>query len=126
MAIFTHATVGTNDLAAARKLYDAALSPLGYKRLFDVDDRSGYGAEAPEFIVLRPFDGKTATGGNGTTISFVAPCRSAVNEFHKQILAHGGKCEGPPGLRAAAPNLYAAYVRDPAGNKLAALCMKAE
>lgn len=126
MAMFTHMTVGTNDIAKARAFYDAALAPLGYKRLFDMDDRCGYGVQAPEFMVLKPIDGKPATAANGLTIGFAAPSRSAVNEFYKQALANGGKCEGPPGLRPVAPNLYAAYARDPAGNKLVALCTKAE
>jgi len=124
--MFTHMTVGTNDLPKARAFYDAVLGPLGHKRLFDLDDRSGYGAEGPEFLVLRPIDGKVASAGNGATIGFASPNRAAVDEFHKQALARGGKCEGAPGLRPIAPNFYAAYVRDPVGNKLVAICMKAE
>jgi catechol 2,3-dioxygenase-like lactoylglutathione lyase family enzyme len=120
--MFTHMTVGTNDLSAARAFYDAVLQPLGYKRLFDRDDRSGYGADRPSFFVLRPIDGKPATYGNGTTVGLVAPSQTAVNEFHKQALTHGGKCEGPPGPRPFGPNVYAAYVRDPVGNKLAVIC----
>jgi len=126
MAMFTHMTIGTNDLAKGREFYDAVLAPLGYKRLFDLDDRSGYGAQAPEFMILRPINGKPASAGNGGTIGFAAPSRSAVNEFHKQLLAHGGKDEGAPGLRPIAPDFYAAYGRDPLGNKLVAICMKAE
>jgi catechol 2,3-dioxygenase-like lactoylglutathione lyase family enzyme len=120
--MFTHMTVGTNDLVAARAFYDAVLQPLGYKRLFDLEDRSGYGADSPKFFVLRPIDGKAATYGNGATIGLVAPSREAVNEFHKQALARGGQCEGPPGPRQFGPNMYAAYVRDPTGNKLAVIC----
>lgn len=120
--MFTHMTVGTNDLVAARVFYDAVLQPLGHKRLFDQEDRSGYGSGRPAFFVVRPIDGKPATYGNGSTIGLVAPSREAVNEFHKQALARGGKCEGPPGLRPFGPNVYAAYVRDPVGNKLAVIC----
>jgi catechol 2,3-dioxygenase-like lactoylglutathione lyase family enzyme len=119
-------TVGANDLAKAREFYDAVLGAIGYKRLFDADDRSGYGADSPQFLVLKPIDGKAASGGNGTTIGFLAPSRSAVDAFHKHALAHGGNCEGAPGPRPVAPNFYAAYIRDPSGNKLLASCMKAE
>jgi catechol 2,3-dioxygenase-like lactoylglutathione lyase family enzyme len=125
MSIYSHVTVGTNDLPKAREFYDAVLGPLGFKRLFDLDDRSGYGADAPQFMVLKPIDGKAASGGNGVTVGFVALSRKAVDEFHKQALARGGKCEGPPGPRPVMPNLYSAYIRDPAGNKLVASCTKA-
>lgn len=125
MPIFTHVVVGTNDLEKSRKFYDAVLSPLGLKRLGDVDKASFYGATAPEFMVTKPADGKPASGGNGGTVSFAAPNRAAIDSFHKQALALGGKCEGPPGPRPVAPNAYAAYVRDPDGNKLAAFSFSA-
>jgi len=125
VSIYSHVTIGTNDLGKAREFYDAVLGTLGFKRLFDLDDRSGYGDDSPQFVVLKPIDGKAASGGNGVTIGFVAPSRSAIDEFHKVALAHGGRCEGPPGLRPMIPNFYAAYVRDPAGNKLVASCIKA-
>jgi len=120
--MFTHVTVGANDLVAARAFYDAVLPALGYKRLFDQEDRSGYGADRPLFFVVQPIDGNPASYGNGSTIGLIAKSRTAVNEFHKQALARGGKCEGPPGPRPFGPNVYAAYIRDPVGNKLAAIC----
>ena len=59
MAIFTHVTVGTNDLAKARAFYDAVLAPLGLKRLNDLGDNGSiWGAEAPEFFVLKPANGQ--------------------------------------------------------------------
>jgi catechol 2,3-dioxygenase-like lactoylglutathione lyase family enzyme len=127
MAIFTHVTVGTNDLARARAFYDAVLAPLGYKRLKDFGERgSCWGETAEEFMVLTPADGKPATPANGGTISFVAPSRAAVAEFHRAALAAGGKDEGAVGPRGAWPNAYAGYVRDLDGNKLAAYCLKPE
>ena len=107
MAIFTHVAVGTNDLAKARAFYDSALAPLGYKRLKDFGDGgSCWGAEAEEFIVLTPADGKPACPANGGTVSFVAPSRAAVAEFHKEALARGGKDEGAVGPRSTTPRLY--------------------
>jgi catechol 2,3-dioxygenase-like lactoylglutathione lyase family enzyme len=127
MTIFTHVTVGTNDLAKAREFYDAALAPLGLKRLRDLGDNGSiWGAEAPEFFVLKPADGKPATHANGGTISFAAPSRAAVAAFHKAALAGGGKDEGAVGPRSWHPTAYAGYCRDPDGNKLAAYCFKAE
>jgi catechol 2,3-dioxygenase-like lactoylglutathione lyase family enzyme len=127
MAIFTHVTVGTNDLAKARAFYDAALAPLGLKRLRDLGDNGSiWGADAPEFFVLKPADGKPATHANGGTVSFSAPSRAAVDGFHKAALAAGGKDEGATGPRSWHPTAYAGYCRDLDGNKLAAYCFKAE
>ena len=127
MAMFTHVTVGTNDLNRARNFYDAVLAPLGYKRLKDLGDRgSCWGVDKEEFIVLTPADGKGASAANGGTVSFAAPSRAAVAAFHKAALAAGSPDEGAVGPRGFWPNAYAGYCRDPDGNKLAAYCTKAE
>jgi catechol 2,3-dioxygenase-like lactoylglutathione lyase family enzyme len=127
MAMFTHVTVGTNDLNRARQFYDAVLASLGYKRVKDLGDRgSCWGATSEEFIVLTPADGKAATAANGGTVSFEAPSRAAVDAFHKAALAAGAKDEGAVGPRGFWPNAYAGYCRDLDGNKLAAYCRKAE
>jgi catechol 2,3-dioxygenase-like lactoylglutathione lyase family enzyme len=127
MPIFTHVTVGTNDLAKARAFYDAALAPLGFKRLMELGDNgSGWGESAAEFFVLKPANGQPATVANGGTISFAAPSRAAVAGFHRAALAAGGKDEGAVGPRGFAPHAYAGYVRDLDGNKLACYCFKPE
>jgi catechol 2,3-dioxygenase-like lactoylglutathione lyase family enzyme len=127
MAIFTHVTVGTNDLTKARAFYDAVLAPLGYKRLNDLGDNGSiWGESAAEFFVLKPANGQPATFANGGTISFVAPSRAAVAAFHKAALAAGGKDEGAVGPRSWHPHAYAAYVRDLDGNKVATYCFQPE
>ena len=127
MAMFTHVTVGTNDLAKARPFYDAVLAPLGYKRLKDLGDNGSiWGELAPEFFVLKPANGQAATFANGGTISFLAPNRAAVAAFHRAALTAGGVDEGPVGPRGWAPNAYAGYARDLDGNKIAAYCFAAE
>ena len=127
MAIFTHVTVGTNDLATARRFYDDVLAQLGYKRLTDLgDDGSIWGESEPEFFVLKPADGQPATFANGGTISFLAPNRRAVAAFHQAALDAGGTDEGPVGTRDWAANAYACYARDLDGNKIAAYCFSAE
>lgn len=128
MPIFTHVTVGTNDLARARAFYDAVLAPLGYKRIRDMGERgSCWGQTAEEFMVLTPADGKPATPANGGTISFVAPNRAAVAAFHKAALTQGGRDEGAVGPRGGFwPHAYAGYCRDLDGNKLAAYCREPE
>ena len=127
MPIFTHVTVGTNNLQRARDFYDKVLAPLGYKRLNDLGDNGSiWGESAPEFFVLKPANGQPATVANGGTISFAAPSRAAVAGFHKAALELGGKDEGSVGPRSWHPTAYAGYVRDLDGNKLAAYCFKPE
>lgn len=69
--------------------------------------------------VCRPFDSAPATAGNGTMIGFMAASRAEVDAFHGAAMRHGGSEEGAPGPRPHyGPDWYAAYLRDPAGNKL--------
>jgi len=127
MAIFTHVTVGTNDLKRARAFYDKVLGALGYKRLTDLGENGSiWGESAPEFFVLKPANGLPSTHANGGTVSFVAPSRKAVASFHKEALAQGAKDEGAVGPRSWHPTAYAGYVRDLDGNKICAYCFKAE
>ena len=127
MAIYTHVTVGTNNLEKARAFYDKVLAPLGLKRLTDLGDNGSiWGESDPEFFVLKPANGLPSTYANGGTISFVAPSRAAVAAFHGAALEAGGVDEGAVGPRSWKANAYAGYVRDLDGNKLAAYCFKPE
>jgi catechol 2,3-dioxygenase-like lactoylglutathione lyase family enzyme len=73
--------------------------------------------------VCKPFDGRPPHPGNGLMIALRANSWAQVRAFHAAALAHGGTSEGEPGLRPQYnPDFYAAYVRDPDGNKLAAVC----
>ena len=132
--MLTYVSLGTNDLARATAFYDATLATLGLQRCITGDpdwDRicagwgtyEGGGAREFALWVGRPFDQQPATSGNGTMIALRAGSWKAVDDFHAAALAHGGTSEGAPGLRAHySPDFYAAYVRDPDGNKLAAVC----
>jgi catechol 2,3-dioxygenase-like lactoylglutathione lyase family enzyme len=125
MSIFTHVTVGTNDLENARRFYDSVLAQLGHKRIADLGENGSiWGESAPSFFVLKPANGAPASVGNGVTVSFEAPDRAAIDAFHASALAAGGIDEGAPGPRDWAPHAYAAYARDLDGNKLAAYCFK--
>lgn len=127
MSIFTHVTVGTNDLEKARQFYDDVLGKIGFKRIADLGDNGSiWGVDKPSFFVLKPANGQPATVGNGVTVSFEAPSRAAINAFHEAALAAGGEDEGAAGTRDWAPNAYAAYARDLDGNKLAVYSFKAE
>ena len=68
-----------------------------------------------------PFDGKPMSVGNGVMAAFAAKDKEQVDRVHKLALSLGGTCEGPPGQRS--PQFYAAYFRDPDGNKLNAFVM---
>lgn len=126
MSIFTHVTVGTNNLDKSRNFYDETLATLGFKRITDIPNGSIWGVDKPSFFVVSPLNGQPASVGNGGTISFEAPNRASIDSFHALAVSKGAKDEGTPGPRGWAPNAYAAYVRDPDGNKLAAYCFKAE
>ena len=87
-------------------------------------ERVIYAAETGILMVTKPIDGDAATFGNGITIGLTAPNVAAVDAFHAGGVAAGGADEGAPGPRAAIPNSYAAYLRDPTGNKLVAWCVR--
>ena len=121
---FLYLTLGTNDLARAARFYDAALAPLGLIRRATEDTEVGYGLpddRRTRLWITLPFDGQPATIGNGSMPALVAPDQDAVRAFHKAALANGGTDEGAPGLRPYGPAFFAAYVRDPDGNKLSAV-----
>jgi len=121
---FLYLTLGTRDLARAARFYDAALAPLGLVRRATEPTEVGYGLpddRRTRLWITLPFDGRPASHGNGTMPALVAPSQQAVDAFHKAALAHGGTDEGVPGLRPYGPGFYAAYVRDPDGNKLSAV-----
>ena len=126
MAIFTHVVLGTNDLTQATIFYDAALGALGYNNLGPLDNGIMYGDEAPEFVVTKPANGQAACHANGGTVGFSAASRDMVHKFHEAGLANGGTDEGQPGPRDFAPTAYAAYLRDPDGNKICTYCFAEE
>ncbi|MGO4330193.1 VOC family protein [Cupriavidus sp. 2TAF22] len=124
MAIFTHIVVGTNDLERSRAFYDAVLSRLGIQRVLDFETASLWGTFGPEFMVTKPGNGLPSTYANGGTVSFAAPSRDAVHAFHEAALSLGANDEGAPGPRSFTPTAYAAYVRDPDGNKICTYCFE--
>lgn len=124
-----YVTIGTNDLDRAQLFYDAALAPLGLRRRKQDDVEIGYGAESDSrcrLWVVKPYDRNAATIGNGSMVALDAESRALVDAFYTAALAHGGTDEGAPGLRPFHANFYAAYVRDPDGNKLSAVCERPE
>lgn len=128
-AMLLYVTLGSNDLERAGAFYDRALAPLGLKRRKEDEVEIGYGAEGDfrcRLWVVTPFNREAATIGNGSMVALEAESRAAVDAFHAAALAGGGTDEGAPGLRPFHANFYAAYVRDPDGNKLSAVCERPE
>lgn len=122
--MFSHISVGTSDFERARRFYEPVMATLGLTQPFQMPGAIAFGAETgPKLFILAPYDGGPPTPGNGTMAAFLAPSRAAVEAFHAAALANGGSDEGAPGLRPRYhANYYAAYVRDPDGNKLQAVC----
>lgn len=121
--MFSHVMLGTNDLEASKKFYDAALGALGLGPGVANKNRYFYRSPTGSFAITTPVNDAPATHGNGSTIGFNASSAEQVNAFHAAGVANGGTtCEDPPGLReGGAVKLYLAYLRDPDGNKLCAL-----
>jgi catechol 2,3-dioxygenase-like lactoylglutathione lyase family enzyme len=122
-----HVSLGVVDIGRSRHFYDAALRPLGLVRIVDFGDGRGsdYGA-APgslgvEFTITREPASRTPVPG--AHLCFRAPDRAAVRAFHAAALAAGGSDDGPPGLRPQYhPDYYGAFVRDPDGHRIEAVC----
>jgi catechol 2,3-dioxygenase-like lactoylglutathione lyase family enzyme len=125
--MISYSTLGTNDMQRSIGFYDPVLGALGGARTTTSDTWTGYGRKGDRgmFFLTRPFNREAASSGNGTMLAILAEDRAAVDAFHAAALAHGGVCEGPPGVREGMnPVFYAAYVRDPDGNKLCAYVRK--
>ena len=125
--MFSHVTVGTNDIAKAKAFYDGVGKALGLVLHMEVPGGLGYGkpGSRPQLWIVQPLDRQAATAGNGVTLGLDADTRSAVDAAYAAGMAAGGTDEGKPGLRLHYhPNYYGAYVRDPGGNKVCIVCHK--
>lgn len=113
-------TVGTNDMDRAAAFYDALFATIGAKRLSDNERFKAWGMApgTPRVAVVKPYDGSTATTGNGTMVALAMESRDQVNAMHAKALSLGGADEGAVGLRGE--TFYAGYFRDLDGNKFVA------
>ena len=124
-----HLSLGAPDIDRAARFYDAVLAPLGYVRVWS-DLRPGEDEQAVGY-------GPPGSGDKlcikqvtapvplipGFHLAFAAESRSAVQAFHAAALAAGGRDNGPPGLRPDyGEHYYAAFVVDPEGHRLEAVC----
>lgn len=119
-----YVTVGANDPAKSNSFYDAVLATIGWGSHADCPGWRAYseGGGGKGFVlwVAKPFDKAAATAGNGAMVGFMAKSHKEVEAFYAAAMANGGADEGAPGPRSHyGPHWYSAYMRDPAGNKLA-------
>ena len=113
-----HITLIVTDGARSKKFYAAALKPLGYEITMEFGPSAGFGqAGKPDFWIA---PGKP---GSISHVAFHAKDRKTVDAFYKAAIAAGGKDNGKPGLRAQYhPNYYGAFVFDPDGHNIEAVC----
>jgi catechol 2,3-dioxygenase-like lactoylglutathione lyase family enzyme len=114
-----HVIMQVGDYTVSRAFYERALDPLGYRVVFEMDDACGFGVlEKPDFFIRQ--------GGAVSPpvhVAFTGRDRAAVDAFHAAALAAGGIDNGPPGLRPHYhPNYYGAFVLDPDGHNIEAVC----
>jgi len=118
-----YVTLGTNDLPRAAGFYDKLLGSIGARRGWESDRGIGWATSrtSPSLAVMKPFDGKPATVGNGVMVGLSVDSKEKVDAVHKLALELGGTDEGPAGPRG--PGFYGGYFRDLDGNKLVVFFM---
>jgi catechol 2,3-dioxygenase-like lactoylglutathione lyase family enzyme len=118
-----HLSFAVADLARSAHFYDAALSPLGYVRVWSDATAVGYGQpEGGDMFAIRLRPGNVAVPGEGFHVAFAAPSRPAVHAFYEVALQRGGQDNGPAGLCPEyGEHYYAAFIIDPDGYRIEAV-----
>ena len=119
-----HIGLDVTDYEASKAFYDKALAPLGMKLIMEpIEGIGGYGDDFPFFWIGQRGGG----AGGGTHVAFRTEERPTVHAFHEAALAAGGQDNGGPGLREIYhPHYYGAFVLDPDGNNVEAVCHRPE
>jgi catechol 2,3-dioxygenase-like lactoylglutathione lyase family enzyme len=124
-AMINHVSIGVHDVAKAKRFYDAALEPLGYKCLSEDAGSLGYGRDAVALWIGAAERPVPPDDKSNLHFCFDAPTRKSIDAFHAAALAQGGRDNGKPGLRPDyGANYYAAFVVDPDGYRIEAYCGK--
>jgi len=123
-----HVSIAVRDLAAAARFYQPLLATLGMSKLREWPDAAiGYGKQYPEFWINKRSAMTAVAADSGVHIALRAPSTEAVDAFHAAALAGGGASDGAPGFRAEYhENYYAAFIRDPDGNRIEAVTFVSE
>jgi catechol 2,3-dioxygenase-like lactoylglutathione lyase family enzyme len=116
-----HMNLVVADLAKSKLFFAAALAPLGYRVLYDIPGGVGFGVDHP-ILWINP-----DAVGRKMHVAFAAPNRAIVKAFYDAAIAAGGKDNGAPGLRPQYHrDYYGAFVLDPDGNNIEAVCRRPE
>lgn len=120
--MYDHIGLKVKDLDASVSFYTASLAPLGHVLCTHEDDYAGFGPAGAPALWLYPTKKST---GPGVHVALRAADHGAVDNFHRKGLKAGGKDNGKPGPRADyGPTYYAAFLIDPDGNNIEAVCLK--
>jgi len=119
--VIDHISIGVRDLTAMTRFYDSVLSVLGYAKLQEQPGTVGFGKRYSEFwLNHRP--ALVPDGDSGLHVAVRAATINAVDAFYHSALGSGGSCDGAPGLRSEyREGYYAAFIRDPEGNRIEAV-----
>ena len=121
--MYDHVGLKVKDIEASVRFYQAVLAPLGL--VLDSQDKSwaGLGPKGAPALWLYQADRKSSAAG--THVGFAAPDHAAVDRFHAAGLTAGGLDNGKPGVRTDyGPKYYAAFLLDPDGNNVEAVCLR--
>ncbi|OSQ29045.1 glyoxalase [Thalassospira sp. MCCC 1A03138] len=116
-----YTSIGTNNLATSGAFYDVILGMMGAKRVMEMEDFIVWSRAEGEanFSIHLPFDGRRATVGNGVMIALQGKSKDEVDAVYSKAISVGAESEGEPGARGGDDSgFYAAYFRDPDGNKI--------
>ena len=114
-----HIIINVADFDASKAFFLKALEPLGYAVVLEMGRAVGFGIQGKPELFIR----ETETAASPVHVAFKSPDRISVERFYDAAIAAGGKDNGPPGLRKGYhPNYFGAFVLDPDGNNIEAVC----
>jgi catechol 2,3-dioxygenase-like lactoylglutathione lyase family enzyme len=125
--VIDHISIGVSDLQRSARFYELALAPLGLAKLVTRPATIGFGKAYPEFWINLRSNMTSVAADSGNHIGLRAKSTGEVDAFHEAALKAGGASDGAPGLRPhERVRYYAAFIRDPDGNRIEAVTFPSE